>query len=624
MKRFEGQYWSLFILPWFILFIIYPAWALPVSQTSRFIIFSSLLLYLSISGYILHKVLKWTPYDKPFFIPVENLPSLLKQRVGLLIICSIAFILHLYPITFPIILNGDEASHLQGGVGIYLFLNNIWERSFDIPIQYPAWLSTVIIVILYKRLLNLLKKVINMFFKPYFIAIIIIILFGYFFLLKDLPYHRLLVREPPVAKILYLVSYLYSGITPIAPRILQIIFYLLTGFYLYRTINLYKDKETGLLGASIYLFSPIISYFSTLAELQSGVIFFIIIVSFYFLRFLRGNDLRDIIIASFFIGVGFLYKRDILLMFFICSVYLMVFKVYNKNFHIKLPLTILSLSLIPVIPWMIIGSFFSERNYKIIWEHLTSIEMLFRYFSFLPSQLSWIVFLLFLVSILYISIKERNNLTTFFLLLFLGYYMFYTADIMVKEHRFSMAFYPTIAVFIAIFISGITQMIKERGFYKLTFTALTIYLMAISTIYQAPPLEKNFVTYKDIMSRYFPVDEAMRWVRDNVKKGEKMLVLRVAPSVFYMDKYNIDREKIIDFWYDLSELSTPQKLRIFCERNNITYIMFSYGPTYPIDPKVMILGYLKQNHKKEFAEVKKFNMDGNYIYIYRINNPNPT
>ncbi len=617
MKNYASQYRFLFLSLWILLYNIYPSWALPVSVNLRLLIFTSLLLYLSVSAYLIHHILKSFSCNKSLLIYPENPRLQLNNHLGLLILCLIAFLLHLYPITFPVILDGDEPAHLQGAVGIYLFLDSLSQRFTGLTAQYPSLILTAIVFLFIKskEAKEFIKKVINS-LRPYSIPIIVFLLFGYFFLMRDLPYHQLLVRYPPLAKIMYVISYLYTGINLVLPRTLQIIFYLAGAIYLYRSINLFRKKETALIGASIYLFSPLVFYFANFAELASGVVFFIIIISFYFLRYLRDRDDRDILLTSFLIGIGFFYKRDILLMLFICLTYLIIKWLYHRDFHLKLIFNLSLLSIIPVIPWLIIGKFFSERNYQIILSHLVSPEILFSYFLMIPTQLSWVMFFIFLASIVYFLLSKREPLKLHFALVFIFYYLFYVADVMERIHRFSLALYPAIAVFIALFISEIAERIKLKW---PVFFIITAYLIAISTVWQAPPVEDDFVTYRNIKSRYFPVDKAMRWVKDNVKDGEKILILRVAPSVFYRDKYNIDRAKIIDFWYDLREFNTPQKLRTFCEDNNITYIMFSYGPAYPIDNRTKILEYLKENPYMEFAEIAVFSMDKNYIFVYKVN-----
>jgi hypothetical protein len=301
-------------------------------------------------------------------------------------------------------------------------------------------------------------------------------------------------------------------------------------------------------------------------------------------------------------------------MFFICILYLIFNKIKNKDLHLKIYLKLLLLSLIPIIPWLIIGKFFTWRKYEIIWSHFISFDKLISYFSIIPSEMSWIIFFFFLFSIVFVLATKKDALSLFFGFVFLAYYLFYTADITEKIDRFSMAFYPTIAVFLAQFISTIAHKIKWKYSFTLIFSILTIYLILICTIWQLPPLHAKYVTYKDIESRYFPSDKAMKWVKNNVRDGEKILILRVAPAIFYRDKYGINRNKIIYFGYDLRKVSTPHKLKTFCNKNKISYIMFSYS----IDEKLELMKYLKANRNSEFIEVAKFSLDKNYIFIYKI------
>jgi hypothetical protein len=116
-------------------------------------------------------------------------------------------------------------------------------------------------------------------------------------------------------------------------------------------------------------------------------------------------------------------------------------------------------------------------------------------------------------------------------------------------------------------------------------------------------------------STFFPSDDAMKWVKDNVDDGEKVLILRVAPAIFYRDKYGVSRDKIVDFWYNLEEVSNQHRLRTFYRKNEISYIMFSYRTVEDIN----ILKYLEGYRGNEFSEAAKFNLGENYIFIHKIN-----
>ena len=619
------QYKITFFLSWIFLYLIFPVWALPISTISRLLVFLGLLSYFSISLYILSYTLKDLNIDKAFIDEDVNYQKYLKHNSTLFIICGIAIVLHLYPITFPILIGGDEACHLQGGLGLYTFIDNLWSTHTGIQIQYVSW-SVVAIILIFLAKRNSRKYFKNKIacliagiesnklwrFLSLFSIFLLLVIF--FYILRDLPYRGQFTRFPPVAKLLYLTSYFLFGITHIAPRFLQIIFSVLGAIYLYRTINLFRDKEAALLGAGIYLFSPIIFCFANLAEVACGTIFFVILISFHFLRFIKNNDDGDLILTSLFIGLGFLYKRSIFLMLFVSIGYLILSNLKNRNAALKLNIRVLLFSLVPIIPWLIIGKIYTYRNYEIIWSHLFSPDILLSYISMIPSQISWVVFIIFLVSVMFAIVKKRDNLTFYFGFLFIAYYLFYTADRWTEIHRFSMVFYPVIAVFVAQFTAFIARKIRWKHSLKLATGVILIYLIAISTVWQVPPLYARFVTYKNIESRYFPCDKAMLWVKDNVKNGEKVLVIRVSPAAFYRDKYGIDRDKIIGG--SLRDYSSTSELLAYCRANKITYLMLSNGPADKANMKWETIKYLKDNN--DVNEEADFKLDGNHIYVFKI------
>jgi len=629
MKSYINQYKLLFFLSWTVFYLIYPTWALPVSVAGRFLIYVGLMMYFTISAYFMNRWFNDLPVNKPFIVkPVgsnssrEGLLSHIKGNLWFLIICCIAIVLQIFKITSPILNLGDEALHIQGGLWVYDYLGRDWHRL----LQFIFWAVVITIFILgmgrkrgatkkFSEGLNAIYQRIysNSTIKYLFVVILLFVFILYFLLLKDIIYELHLIRYPPVSKFLYLTSFLVSGITHVGPRVIQLIFYLLSAIYIYRTINLFCNKETSLLGASIYLFSPVAFHYAHIAQLTSGVVFFVVIISFYFLRFIKDKNNRDLILTSFFIGLGFLYKEDIFLMFFVCIAYLIFYRFRKKNTNLRTELNVLLLSLVPIIPWMIIQRFFNWRQYNVIWSHFVSLDILSRYFHLILTQISWIPFLLFIISIVFIFLKKRSELSIFYGFLFIAFYLFYTADYTAKyiQHRFSIIFYPAIAVFLSQFIFNIINKIRWKHFFKIAYVVLAVYLIVSST---NPYLSTH--VFADRMWK-FPSDKAMRWVKDNVKDGEKILILRIMPAQFYRDKYDIDKDKIIHFWYELDEVSTPDKLKKFYNDNKISYIMFPYGPVYPIDDDRKILKYLKENPDNEFIEVARFDMGENYIYIYK-------
>ncbi len=369
---YTNQYKISFVLSW-LLSIFYPTWALPVSITERFFIYSGLIIYFAISGFVVSRWLDSISINKPFIIMPQNLLNDIKDHKWLLIISIVAIGLHIPRITIPILNLGDEALHIQGGLWVYYYLGGQWHNA----------LRFCFIIIVCLAIMGALNKKTREFYSHIFtilrqkihtggiLIIPLLVFIVYFISIKDINYDLSLVRYAPVSRFLYLFSFFIAGITHIAPRIIQLTFYLLTAIYLYRTILLFSDRKAALMTIPFYLFSPVIFHYAHLAQLTTGIVFFIVAIIFYFLRYLRYSDRRDLLLTTFFIGFGFLYKEDILLMLFICSSYIVLNKFKDLRGLIG-DLRILWISIVPVIPWMIIQRSVNWRQYTIHWEHFTS------------------------------------------------------------------------------------------------------------------------------------------------------------------------------------------------------------------------------------------------------------
>lgn len=554
--------------------------------------------------------------NQPIIIHHDDFSIHLKENVWLLLVCLIAAIIHIKYIFTPIYLVGDEALFIQNGLWIYDYFGPFYYKA----VKYAFW-TVIILTLVAARIRSTansdgaLSNHKTKFASYLCVSVGVCCLVIYFILIRDLSFDITVVRYPPLQKFLYLISYYIVGINHLGPRMVQFIFYILSAVYLYRIISLFYDKETALLGASIYLFSPVIFTYAHFAELASGVIFFIIIISYYFLRYLMYQDNRDLLLSSYFIGTGFLYKRDIFLMLFICSAYLVMYKFKNKDLNLMRALKILSLPLFPIIPWLIIGKYFNWRSAWISLSNFTSFDTVISYLLLIQAQMSWTIFFLFIASIIFIFIKRKNHLSLFMGCLFTAFYCFYTSQALtVAVDRFAMAFYPTIAVFLALLLSTFAHKIRWKHSFKSVFLVLTIYLVFLCAV---PSLSERLIVFKNVKEQYYPNEKAMRWVRDNIKNGDKILTLRFKPDFFYMDKYDIDPDKIISFWYDhrLDEISTTQKLREFCKLNGVTYILFPDGPYYQKILYRPILSHLKENKVNEFIKIEEFNLHDNYIYI---------
>lgn len=552
--------------------------------------------------------------DKPIIIRTDSWIEYIENNWGLVTICCIAAILHIYPLFNPILIIGDETQHIQGLLYIYDYIDVSWHKIF----QLALW-----IVIALALISRTMKRRLNEFFsvcvRSNLIKYISILLFfsfliSWFFFLKDINYIPAFIRHPPVSKILNFLSYSAFGINRMAPRTVQLLFYLLCAIYLYRTINLFYEKDAALIGAVLYLFLPIPFAYAHLAELTHGTVFFIVACSFYFLRFIKDEDNRDLIIATYLIGAGCMYKKLNMLMFVVCVTFFIARKIKDRDHDFLMHVKVLSVALVPMIPWMILTRNFNWRNYVFALSNFTSLDAkIVTYLSLISSNVSEIISILAVLSVSYICFFKRNTLTIYFGLLFIVYYFFIVSDIGYLSPRFSMAFYPTMIVFLSLFISRIIQAIKWKHTFKLSFIVLSIYLIIISSV---SPLNDRYLTIMNRKLHYYPSEKAMKWIKENVKSGEKIITVRIMSFNFYRVKYGIDKNKIIGFWYGTEDISTPKKLKEFYTKNKASYIMFPYSTEHL--NAADILSYLKHNKDKEFMEVEKFNLDNNFIYVYKL------
>jgi hypothetical protein len=652
MKNYVTQYKVLFYLSWIALYFFFPSW---ISLHTKFhergllnanyplaraLVIFGFILYFSISAYLVNRYFNALTINKPVIIKINDWFSCIKGNFGLAAICCLSAVLHIYPLSeILVIAGGGEIPHINQPLQIYDVLNSYWHRLFNIPVQYLFWSIIVLLILMLKqkKMINSLSEHISSWFYKYesnnlvqifFMSIMLSFFYMYFSLV---PYYSwdeslLLLREPPVSKFLYLINYFAFGVSYIGPRIVQLIFYMLSAIYLYRTIQLFHKKETALMGATIYLFSPIIFTHSSLANLASGAVFFIIIISFYFLRFLKDEESRDLILATYLIGLGFMYKRDVLLMFIICFTYLMLNTLKKRDWNSIVHLKVLLLSLILVVPWLKIGT----NVFNPLLSRLISFDDLITYSLMLTNQISFIIFILFLFSFIFILVTKRDDLSFFFGLLFVAYYLFYTITENAEvNHRYAMVLYPTIAVFLARFVSSITQKVRWKHTFNLVYSVLAIYLIFLCLI---PRSSSNLITfkYKDHEIQYFPVEEATDWIENNTYNEEKVLVHFLPDYAFYTERIyankNINNRIVYvdSFKKSSHNIDTIYGLKSFCYEKKISYIMFPYGPQNTLSPNesfkelLMRMKYLNENIGSEFIRVARFNIDDNYILIYKL------
>lgn len=649
-KNYIFQYKVLFNLSWICLYLIFPAWInshifftskFPVSEPfARSLVILAFTIYFSISAFLINRYFNTLTVGKPVIIKINDWSKHIKNNIWLFILCCLSVVLHIYPLSLVFItMGGGETTYLEQVLWIYDSLNSYWHRLFDFPPQYLFW-SVIILIILaikQKRMISFISNYIRDRFSLYessnlrtllYISTLFVIFSMYSYLFPFYySYEQLhLLRYPPVYKFIYLISYYATGFSYTGPRIVQLILYILSAVYIYRTIWLFREKETALLGASIYLFSPLIFSYASRSAIESGAVFFMILISFHFLRFIKEKDIRDLIMTSYLIGIGFLYKQPVLVMFIICFAYLIFSRIKKGDWHSTIHFKILLLSLIFILPFFMIGRREGMDYYAPVVSKLIAIDSLF---LVIQSQLSVILSFLLLFSILFVLFK-RDHLSLFFGFYFIVYYLFFTLSFHAASQRYSMALYPAIVVLLAQFIFSVTQRFRYKHFFKISFAILTVYLIFLCLV---PRTSANLISfkYKDFEGQYFPVDKATDWIKNRTGNNEKILSLYMADYEFYVDRIyadtsGINKDRFIHYKLGASDGSIYpiENLKKYCYAKRISYIMFQFGPNNSASNSKAgkrvskEVNYLKEHEGNELIEVAKFNHEDNYILIYKL------
>lgn len=659
-SNYIDQYKFLFYLTWIILYFIFPAWRFSqiyISFTGDIIQAPFppkliLLTYFFVSAFLLNFYFKSLFADGSLIIHSPKWSELVKNNLWIVLVCGTAAFLH---IMFPSPVNTGAAAY---SLWIYNFIVKYWHRLFDFSIQYFLWLFLFIMVLIVKqeRLFHFILSLINSWhslYKSNFIIKFVSIasLVGIFILYSRLlpgyhwQDHLYITGYPPLGTLLHLIIYLLfgTGDVSLAPGIVQFTFYILSGVFLYKTINLFTDKKTALLGASIFLFSPLVFSYATSGHQAAGAGFFIILVSYFFLKLIKkGND-RDLILTSYSISLGSLFRSDIIYLFALCSAYLIICRIKKKDLDLWKHLKVLSLAPITFLPWYFVGT---RGGDGMVLSHLTAFDSLISSFLMIPSQLSWPVYSLFLISTAWLVIYKRNHLSLFFAFIYIPYYLLYTSLEQQTVHRYTMAFYPTISVFLSLFINDTLHKFRWRYAFTLASSVLIVYLAVLCVI---PRSSTKLITFKytDFENQSdFPVDDAMEWIKNETGKDERVLAFSFDRYEAAAREKGIDPNTLYPARSELTYLSTPddikafrQDLRELCNKLKINYIVFCVYSDRISDPYYNNMfrenGFIRnlilniKIREKElriflkdtgYDEQAKFELDGNSIYVYKLSN----
>ena len=573
----------LFLALWFGCYILYPAWMLPLSTGGRFWVYLGLIFYFSFNAWLLFRWIKgkveWTPSLLTWGLMVRKIKENYLLSLAILLCAG----LHIYSMLLPLTTGGDEDVHSTPGLMILKNVGIYSERFFHLSPRTLVLLVTLLVILLLVIFFFPGKKIerkIAHYRRRSLILVVLLasILLGiYFYVLRNHSFDQALFKFPPLERIALIVPYSLFGVHEYVARLPSLIFSLLTAVYMFKLVGLYRDRWTATLAGVLFIFIPTYFFYSSLNYPEAGGILLILIASFYFLRHARTLSHEDLLLCVFFISLGVLYKRVVLVMWAIFGIHWLVSRMRGKRWlsWSTYP-KFLWIGLVPIIPQWIMVRSFADVHYTFDLSNWAALKTATQNLTILPGQITIPLFFLFAAGLIWSLLKRRDSLTLYCLILFLTYYAFWTSYFYIGDPRYMMSILPSVVILAASFLGELRKQVR----WKKATSILAVFMVAF-LIYRVPvnPIGKSF-KYGSVF--YFSYDETYTYLKDNLRSKEKVGFISPITTAAGFYRYKFGLEYKLDFVF-LSEdvLSNSEANRRYFEKENMRYLLVFYPQDYP-------------------------------------------
>ena len=624
----------LFGLLWLLTYILFPSWMLPGPQWVSAVALSCLVVFLSVNLWLFHRWRLDEQVSWHWPVHPRAMRAIAVDHAGLFSGLFLLTILHVYPLVVAPIGAGDAPGLALTGPNL---LSPLWAISARLGVSV-SWIRLLTLGLGLLSLWLVGKGLFWTFSESCRStlrrsrAFLIVSLAGLLLLgayawggsslfiidgLVDPPitFHR----EPPISRFLLVGSTLLFGVNEVAVRLPQLLFMLGAILYLYRLVALYRNSQVALLSAFTFGMLPPVFAYTHSVFFEAGLLFFVIVASFYFLRHLRDGVGSDLLVGMLLTNAGFLYKRPALLVLGVFAVYAILLCLYHRRWVLPLPARDYARSvwicLAGVLPWLIIvGSFagpgrFLRHRYDLIPSNWLSLDLATGYLQQLPLQLSWPIVILVIFSLVSALLIHRDALFGYTVTWFAIYYVFFTFDSCthcIGHDRFALVMFPPLAIWIGQFMQGTDWLRKIRQVSIACSVILLVYLGLVSTVVRMPLLNPQYASYLDargdipppseilgywkenlnsfnVGTRYLPYDLVYAYFHQHPRRGDKILVWDQQQMQLSSYKYELrlnlyECSDTAD--YNQCQFGTKEQLGRFCRDNQISYVLIPVGYDY--------------------------------------------
>ena len=599
----------LFLAFWFSCYILYPTWMLPLSTRGRLLVYLGLILYFSFNAWLLFHWIRgkveWTLSLPTWGLVGRKIKE--NSLFSLAILLSAA--LHIYSMTLPITTGGDEDVHSTPSLMLLKNIGSYSERFFHLSPRALICLLTlsavIVLVILIFPGKRIARKIATHQKKVLILGFLLVSVFLgiYFYVLRNHPFGQALFKFPPLERVALILPYSFLGVHEYVTRLPSLVFSLLTAVFMFKLVGLYRDRWTAALAGVFLIFIPTYFFYSGLNYPEAGGMLFALLASFYFLRHSKTQSYEDLLFCVFFISLGVLYKRVMLVMWAILGIYWLASRMRRERWlNLSIYPKFLWIGLVPIIPQWIMVRSFTDVHYMFDLSNWTTLKTVTQNLTILPGQVTIPLLFLFTGGLIWALLKRRDGLVLYCVILFLTYYAFWTYYFHIGDARYMMSVFPAVVILAASFLGELRNNVR----WKKAVSVLAIFMVGF-LIYKIPvnPVDK-FSKYGSVF--YFSYDEIYTYLKDNLRSREKVGVISPITTAVGFYRYKFGLEHKLDFVF-LSEdaLSDSEATRRYLRKENIRYLLVFYPRNYPFFSASVYKGVenFVDSSEKTFIEVKK-------------------
>lgn len=435
----------------------------------------------------------------------------------------------------------------------------------------------------------------------------------------------MLLRYPPLGKIINILLFSLFGISEFAGRLQSPVYFALSVFMLYKLVSLYRGRSFAVFTALIFGAFPVVFNYSYISYLDMGLVFYFIAASYFFLRHNLSNNFNDLLLTTYVFSFGFFNKHVILVLAFIFFIFFLLW----KRGGIKDKAVSLWFMIAPAIPWMLILYAYKMRGYTFHAEYFYSFKAASEILLNMPGAITWPVFIIFLAAILWALAGKKDDLTRYSLLWFFVYYIFINGD-PYHVHRLTLPFYPAAAIIIAGFIEAASSLLDKNGrLFRVFAAALVFFLFSCSTLINNFGLARaNTLITAFKTGPYFPAKETATHIKTSIKQGSAIFVPNFSSLWFQLRKQGIYRKHsfYLDIPKELQSSGTLGPVFDFCAKNRIDYMVIPFYAGYPLFPSndgftEVNYGFFEElmsGRDKRFEKTDEFVFNDNKVIFWKI------